>query len=553
MALTKASYSLITGAPVNVLDYGADSTGEADSTTAINAALTAGAGGAVFIPAGTYKTTAALTVSANTLVYGAGKGASKISCTNANVSQIVLTGNLISLQDLTISVTVAGTTSNIGGVIVNGNNNSILNVEIIGVSWAGIFLTAASSYNLVDNCYFHGFQGSVQDSADVCFSYLTGSTSYNTVRNNVMYGGNWHGVLILGTTSANPQYNLITGNRIGQHSTYGIVDYRQADLDSFNQITNNYIENIQGSTLAGNSGAGIYCVATGGVLIEGNTINNCCVQTTTVSLAPAGIGINGVGSGVAPINIIGNVIENMTKYEGIYVVSSSNGCNVIGNRIRMPANTTGSGGVYINASSNVLVNGNNINITPTTGNTVDGIFVNPLSAINNIVISDNTITGGNAYAIRFYSGTSSSSGVSINGNAAYGGGTTAGGLQLASIIGGVVTGNNCSQTTANSINVTNCTYLRIANNYLTTTGSSAVATLGTCTGSYFDKTNYWSGTMSNGATGLIVEQLNNAAPAAGTWAVGDRIEQSVPVAGQPKGWRCTVAGTPGTWVSEGNL
>jgi hypothetical protein len=44
-----------------------------------------------------------------------------------------------------------------------------------------------------------------------------------------------------------------------------------------------------------------------------------------------------------------------------------------------------------------------------------------------------------------------------------------------------------------------------------------------------------------------------AAPTTGTWQVGDRVFNSVPVVGQPKGWLCTVAGTPGTWVSEGNL
>lgn len=44
-----------------------------------------------------------------------------------------------------------------------------------------------------------------------------------------------------------------------------------------------------------------------------------------------------------------------------------------------------------------------------------------------------------------------------------------------------------------------------------------------------------------------------AAPTTGTWNVGDRVFNSVPSVGQPKGWICTVAGTPGTWVSEGNL
>jgi hypothetical protein len=44
-----------------------------------------------------------------------------------------------------------------------------------------------------------------------------------------------------------------------------------------------------------------------------------------------------------------------------------------------------------------------------------------------------------------------------------------------------------------------------------------------------------------------------AAPTTGTWKVGDRVFNSTPAIGQPKGWICTVSGTPGTWVSEGNL
>jgi hypothetical protein len=37
------------------------------------------------------------------------------------------------------------------------------------------------------------------------------------------------------------------------------------------------------------------------------------------------------------------------------------------------------------------------------------------------------------------------------------------------------------------------------------------------------------------------------------WNVGDEAELYPPVVGSPKGWKCTVAGTPGTWVSLGNL
>lgn len=56
MALTKVSYSMIQGAPFNVLDYGADSTGATPSTNAFQAAIDAAqpSHGLVFIPSGTY-------------------------------------------------------------------------------------------------------------------------------------------------------------------------------------------------------------------------------------------------------------------------------------------------------------------------------------------------------------------------------------------------------------------------------------------------------------------------------------------------------------------
>lgn len=44
-----------------------------------------------------------------------------------------------------------------------------------------------------------------------------------------------------------------------------------------------------------------------------------------------------------------------------------------------------------------------------------------------------------------------------------------------------------------------------------------------------------------------------AAPTTLTWERGDRVIQSQPLVGSPKGWMCTVSGTPGTWVSEGDL
>jgi hypothetical protein len=63
MALTKATYSMIQGAAYNVLDFGADSTGVASSTSAFQSAVANG--GVVYIPSGTYKLNSKLTLSTN--------------------------------------------------------------------------------------------------------------------------------------------------------------------------------------------------------------------------------------------------------------------------------------------------------------------------------------------------------------------------------------------------------------------------------------------------------------------------------------------------------
>lgn len=69
MSLTKVSYSMINGAPFNVLDYGADPTGVADSAAAIQAAITAASasvagstGAVVYFPTGTYLISTTITL-----------------------------------------------------------------------------------------------------------------------------------------------------------------------------------------------------------------------------------------------------------------------------------------------------------------------------------------------------------------------------------------------------------------------------------------------------------------------------------------------------------
>lgn len=50
-----------------------------------------------------------------------------------------------------------------------------------------------------------------------------------------------------------------------------------------------------------------------------------------------------------------------------------------------------------------------------------------------------------------------------------------------------------------------------------------------------------------------VEFEASASPTVREFVVGDRAVNSAPAAGSPKAWVCRVAGSPGTWESEGNL
>ena len=80
---------------------------------------------------------------------------------------------------------------------------------------------------------------------------------------------------------------------------------------------------------------------------------------------------------------------------------------------------------------------------------------------------------------------------------------------------------------------------------------SAVQAIGFTT--YYEAMAYLdSGIYASQTKSSVVFSLN-AAPVVGYWVAGDTCINSNPAVGQPKGWVCTTSGTPGTWVSTGNL
>jgi hypothetical protein len=80
MSLTKVSFSMINGIPLNALDYGADPSGLTDSTQALQDAVTAAvaAGNSVYMPAGTYLVTDTINCPAKTMIIGEHRSMSAI-------------------------------------------------------------------------------------------------------------------------------------------------------------------------------------------------------------------------------------------------------------------------------------------------------------------------------------------------------------------------------------------------------------------------------------------------------------------------------------------
>lgn len=89
MSLTKVPFSMIQGAVISALQFGADPTGVADSTSAIQSAIDEGLASntPVFIPAGEYKITSVITLSSSATpylngvkVFGAGQKQTVLKC-----------------------------------------------------------------------------------------------------------------------------------------------------------------------------------------------------------------------------------------------------------------------------------------------------------------------------------------------------------------------------------------------------------------------------------------------------------------------------------------
>lgn len=559
MSLTKATFSMILGASANVLDFGAVGDGVADDTAAIQAAVShivAKGGGTVYFPdpATSYRITSPITLDSYVSLQGESRNVRVFRDFVNGFAFIAINKTYISIRNLFITSTTPSVTSPSGGIGFQGSTYcTVNNVAITGMRQYGVWLFDTSN-SVVQNCSFSGWIGAYQQ--DACDIGVLNNSNWNIIEGNWCYGGGDHGVLVQDPYSGSePTGNQVIGNTIGAHTAYGIAVYGTTYYNSKTKILNNEVRDISGSSLGGASGAGIYIQSMGGTLCSNNTVSNCCIDTTNFfTLAPAAIGVTApLGTLWHPIIISNN---SLTSVRGPCISAITNGGPVtIDNNVctlDVADATSNPASIYVSNSPRCTVSNNVTNHT--SANPAIHIIARSGEIVTNTAIISNNVRASISGIIVERIDTATFDGLRLIGNYVEGPSTNA--VRVVRATTSVISGNIISGATS-VFELNNSPRSRIESNsfFSADTTNPSLFFVGTNTSSVFSETNILNGRLDNSAgSGVIISQYANTAPPTGNnWNVGDRVIQSLPVVGQPKGWRCTVAGNPGTWVSEGNL
>lgn len=489
MALTKVTYSMIAGSPANVLDFGADSTGTIDSTSAIQAAYDSGAK-SVYFPSGTYLVKQC-TITSAIEIYGDGQSTIiKVPDGTDYAPTVPASGNLYAAPFI-----ISGTVSNIiDGLIIRDlvidGNKANLNYTVSG------YVGDGTAHNIA----------------------ISGGNTTLYVKN----------VQLLNVYSKNAGTDCM--------KTAGVENFR---------ITNC---TFQAGRRQGISFTGVHRKV---------QITDCNFLDITGGISPmAGIDfeVNGT-SPVEEVFVKGCVFWNC--YRGIIITNYASNINIDSCTFIEHEYTLG--GISVESYPNV----NNVTINNcsfTTSYDSRSIWANDPY---NLIITNN----------RFFNTpnlTSTSADISITGTAS----NCVVNNNVFSVIHAAISGAfTQSVISGNIINGSNYTYATIisggnniySNNIINSSTTNSWRFFSDQSQSVFANNCYdkvisyhssftpfgtWLGNQGPDSVGM---SQSSAIPTTGTWAVGDVVWNTSPSSGQPAGWMCTVAGTPGTWKAMANL
>jgi hypothetical protein len=424
---------------VTVKDFGAVGDGSTDDTVAIQNALNSGAL-YIFVPQGTYKITATLTIPTGIEFYGC--DTSSVLSLATNATMITTTGSNVVIRNIKLngnSSTYNNANNNaiyINWTSISGYNIKINNVSILNIAGAGVIALASSGTSSsdlwIENCNIEntGTHGIIAQDYISNVWILANKVKYTsllvadrpgitasrsgsnvTIADNICIGspsalgGSVHGISVDTTINSS-----VTGNTISGWIGYGIeIGFCTNCSVSANTITNvgnsgivlsasqatsqvNTNVTISGNTITSPTAAGIYSFITGGtgtlfnqnISIVGNTVNG----STTSS---------GIYMGLCNIlSITGNSVYN-NYLSGIYIIDCKNvltSANTIVNNnistlLSVSSITQSSGTVTVTTSaSHGYTTGNLITIMNAIPAEYNGTYPITVTGTNTFTYSD---------------------------------------------------------------------------------------------------------------------------------------------------------------------
>jgi len=439
----------------------------------IQHALTAGAGGEVLIHAGAYAPTANLTISADTLVHGAGLA-----------TVITPTGALIT-----------------HGIVIGGDNVILRDMKVIIAAGAGagttrpnVIYAATRTKVTLENLWIVGDNSVADDGSDARQNGINFVTVTDSIIQNCIIEDTLRSAIGLWTNS---NYIRVLGNKIDSHTRVGIYVYNGAQTSNWNTISKNQIdatgngfyqiqiENSDHNSIEGNT-----------IVSDGSTWGAIYVDTASYNEVVGNIIDNvseGIYSSSAPNNTFANNLIDTSAGEGLYL--DGDYCVVTGNHIRdatdagiriegrycvvtgnLCEGSTGGEGIWITNDNNIVsgntCQNNNLDgifaggaecaITGNFchGNAQDGIYLNAA----HITVTGNVLSDNAQYGI---SVSSSADDSVINSNICYNndtGGNTYSGIYVTRAERCVVSGNQCSANGLHGIYIFRVGYCNVSGN-----------------------------------------------------------------------------------------
>jgi hypothetical protein len=345
MSLTKVSYSMIKGAVVNVLDYGAVADNSTNNQAAFQSAINAAVAtqGAVYVPAGLYRFSSGVTISDAVTIFGDGWGS-------------VIYGTFATGDMFTVT---SQSPVNISNIKITSTVNKTAGAAIAFDSGAG----TQNNYSVIDSCFFeYQFRGIY------CFR-----NAYQRITNNHFTQNSANGVSIFLGNATTPDAGdqVVANNQIyGGANVIGILQSGGGGTriygNKFLQIQNGYYCQFTGSSQSGI------------IIVSNNSFDGC----TNSSLIITGIDT----SILTDITINGNVFGGSPTDAFMYFQAS--GSASVG-RMAITGNS-----VIQNAGSSDIITLNKIGDANISGNTFAGAgAVTLTSDCVDCVVSNNLLEG----------------------------------------------------------------------------------------------------------------------------------------------------------------